>query len=190
MAEDFKLTAESRELLGSANSRRMRLQGRIPANLYGFKKDTVSLTVNAEDIDQLIAGGSKVVDVTFGGNTDKAIVQELQWDIFGTHVKHIDLKRVDPTDEVSVEVNTEVRGEAIGLRDGGILKEHTKRIRLKCASYRVPRSIPVRVGAMKVGDSLKVSDLKFPETVTVETAADAMVVEVFNPKTAVAAAEE
>lgn len=190
MAEDFKLAAESRELLGSANSRRMRLQGRIPANLYGFKKDTVSLTVNIEDIDQLIAGGSKVVDVTVGGNTDKAIVQELQWDVFATHVKHVDLKRVDPTDEISVEVNTEFRGEAIGLKDGGILKEHLKRVRLKCASYRVPRTIAVRVGAMKVGDTLKVSDLKFPETVTVETPADTLVVELINPKTAAAADEE
>ena len=190
MAEDFKLAAESRELLGSANSRRMRLQGQIPANLYGFDKETVSLTVKAEDIDQLIAGGSKVVDVTVGGATDKAIVQELQWDVFATHVKHVDLKRVDPADSVSVEVNTEIRGDAIGLKDGGILKEHIKRIRVKCASYRIPRSIPVRVGALKVGDSLKISDLKFPETVTVETAADTVVVEIFNPKTAAVATEE
>lgn len=190
MAEDFKLAAESRELLGSANSRRMRLQGRIPANLYGFKKDTVSLTVNADDIDQLIAGGSKVVDVTVGGSTDKAVVQELQWDVFATHVKHVDLKRVDPADEVSVEVNTEIKGDAIGLKDGGVLKEHLKRIRVRCASYRIPRSIPVRVGALKVGDSLKVSNLKFPETVTVETPADTTVVEIINPKAAVAAAEE
>ena len=190
MAEDFKLAAESRELLGSANSRRMRLEGRIPANLYGFKKDTVSLTVNADDIDQLIAGGSKVVDITVGGSTDKAIVKELQWDVFATHVKHVDLMRVDPADEVSVEVNTEIRGEAIGLKDGGLLKEHLKRIRVKCASYRVPRTIPVRVGAMKIGSELKVSDLKFPDTVTVETPADSLVVELINSKTTAVADEE
>lgn len=190
MAEDFQLAAETRELLGSANSRRLRGEGRIPANLYGFKKDTVSLTVTAEDVDSLIAGGSKVVDVTCDGTTDKAVVQELQWDIFGTHVKHVDLMRVDPDDSVSVEVNTEIRGEAIGLKDGGVLKEHLKRIRVKCASYRVPRTIPVRVGALKVGDSLKVKDLRFPETVTVESDAEAVVVEIIDPKKAAAAAAE
>lgn len=190
MAEDFNLVAESRELLGSANSRRLRLQGRIPTNLYGLKKDTVSLTVNADDVDQLIAGGSKVVDVTVDGTTDKAIVKELQWDVFGTHVKPMDLMRVDPADEVSVEVNTEIRGEAIGLKDGGVLKEQLKRIRVKCASYRIPRSIPVRVGALKVGDSLTVGSLKFPDTVTVETDGNSVVVEVIDPKKQVAATEE
>ncbi|MEO1980154.1 MAG: hypothetical protein ABGZ24_06535, partial [Fuerstiella sp.] len=76
MTEDFRLSAEKRELLGSANTRRLRRQGRVPANLYGFKKDSVNVSVLAEDIEKLVAGGSRVCDVAIDGVVEKAVVQE------------------------------------------------------------------------------------------------------------------
>ena len=117
MTEDFRLSAESRELLGSANTRRLRQQGRVPANLYGFKKDSLNLTVSADEVEKMVAKGSRVVDVDFNGSVDKAVIQELQWDVFSTHIKHVDLKRVDPDAIATVEVPLEVRGEPLGIKD-------------------------------------------------------------------------
>ncbi len=184
MAEDFRLSAEPRELLGTRNSRRMRQQGRVPANLYGFKKDSVNLTVSADDLEKLVAGGSRVVDVEIGGDVDKAVVQELQWDIYSTHVRHVDLKRVDPDAITTVDVPVAVRGEPVGLKDGGQLRQVLKYVTVTCPDFRVPKAIYARVAALGVGDSLKVSDLKAPETVKIDTDASQVVVEVFDPKKA------
>lgn len=182
MTEDFRLSAESRELLGSANTRRLRQQGRVPANLYGFKKDSLNLTVSADEVEKMVAKGSRVVDVDFNGSVDKAVIQELQWDVFSTHIKHVDLKRVDPDAIATVEVPLEVRGEPLGIKDGGQLKQSLKRVTVTCPEFRVPKSIGVRVGPLQVGDSLTVGDLQPPPTVKIDTDASLEVVSVFDPK--------
>lgn len=189
MTEDFRLSAESRTLLGSMNSKRLRKQFKVPANLYGFKKETVSITVSADQVEKMVANGSRVVDVEFDGNVEKAVVQELQWDIYSTHVKHVDLKRVDPDEVATVDVPLRLRGEALGLKDGGQIRQLLKRVSVTCPAFRVPNHIDVRVGALRIGDSVKVSDLRVPETVTLQTAADEVVVELYDPKKVAAGAE-
>lgn len=190
MAEDFRLSAEPRALLGSMNARRLRKQFKVPANLYGFKKETVSITVSADEVEKMVANGSRVVDVELGGNVEKAVVQELQWDIYSTHVKHVDLKRVDPDEVTTVDVPVELRGEPLGTKDGGQLRHVLKQVSVTCPAFRVPKHLDVRVGGLKIGDSVTVSDLAVPETVSVQTAGSEMVAELFDPKKSAAAEAE
>lgn len=188
MTEDFRLSAEPRELLGSANTRRLRSTGRVPANLYGFKKDSINITLAAEDVDRLVTGGSRVVDVEINGTVDKAVVQELQWDVFSTHVRHVDMKRVDVDAITTVEVPIEIRGVPLGLKDGGEMKQSLKRVTVTCQEFRVPKTVAARVGALQIGDSLKVSGLRPPEKVKIDTDPNTEVVRVFDPKKAAAEA--
>ena len=182
MAEDFRLSAETRTLMGSRSSRRLRKQFKVPANLYGFKKDTLSITVSADEVEKMVANGSRVVDVELNGDVEKAVVQELQWDIYSTHVKHVDLKRVDPDEVTTTDVPLQIRGEAIGLKDGGQVRQVLKWVSVTCPAFRVPKSIEVRVTALKIGDSIKVGDLTAPETVAIQTSADELVAELYDPK--------
>lgn len=182
MPEDFRLKAEPREALGSRNTQQLRKKGLVPANLYGFKKDGVNLTLAAEDVEKMVANGSRVVDVEVGGNVDKAVVQELQWDVFSTHVRHIDFKRVNPDAITTCEVEVVHRGEPIGLKDGGQLRQTLKRVTVTCPDFRVPKALIARVASLKIGDSVKVSDLETPETVKIDTDGDLVVIELFDPK--------
>lgn len=184
MPDDFRLKAETRELLGSRNTQRLRQKGLVPANLYGFKKDAVNLTVAAEDVEKLVAGGSRVVDVEVGGEVDKAVVQELQWDVFSTHVKHVDLKRVDPEATATVDVPVVLRGEPLGLKDGGQVRQLLKSVTVTCPEFRIPKGLVARVAPLRVGDSVTVDGLEVPETVKVDTDGSEIVVEVFDPKKA------
>lgn len=182
MAEDFRLPAEKREKLGTDKTSRLRKQGLVPGNLYGFRKEPVNLSVSAEDVEKLVAGGSRVVDVAVGGAVEKAVVQELQWDVFSTHVLHIDLKRVDPDSMTTVTVPLEIRGEPLGLKDGGLLRQLVGSVTVSCPDFRVPKTIPVRVGPLKIGDSVKVGELKAPDNVTITSDANLVVVELYDPK--------
>ncbi|MCA9047340.1 MAG: 50S ribosomal protein L25 [Planctomycetaceae bacterium] len=182
MAEDLRLPVEKRESMGSRNAVRLRKQGRIPGNLYGFGKGSVNISVSAEDVEHLVSKGSRVVDVTLDGTTEKAVVQELQWDVFSTHVQHIDLMRVDPTAMATVDVPLEIRGEPIGLKDGGELRQLQTAVTVSCPAFRVPRSIPVRVGPLKIGGSVSVKDLSAPDEVNITTPGDVVVVELIDPK--------
>ena len=158
--------------------------GRIPANIYGYGKDPVVLTVAEEDVKKVIAKGSRVVDVDVNGTVDKAVVQELQWDTFATQVQHVDLKRVDPTGMATVDVKIELHGEPTALKAGGLLKFPQKTVRVTCADFRVPKKIDVRIGSLGMGESITVADLPMPEGMKVETPADTVVVQVVNPRKA------
>ncbi|MCA9035428.1 MAG: 50S ribosomal protein L25 [Planctomycetaceae bacterium] len=182
MSEDLRLPVERRGKLGSAESRRLRIAGRTPANLYGMGKSPESVTVCSELVEKLVATRSSVVDVELDGQTEKAVVQELQWDVFSTHVHHLDLKRVDPDGVATLDVPIELRGEAVGLKDGGAIRQLSKTIRITCPDYRIPRSIVVRTGALRIGDSVKAGDVQLPEHATLAGDAGAVLVELYDPR--------
>lgn len=184
MTEDFRLSATPRELLGTANTRRLRNAGQVPGNLYGFRKESVNLTMSAEDVEKMVTNGSRVVDVEIGGTVEKAEIMELQWDVFSTHVKHVDMKRVDPENIVSTDVTLEIQGEPLGIKDGGIPRQLMKRVNVTGPDFRIPRRLPVRVGALQLGQSVTVADIAAPDSVKINDEASAVVFECFDPKAA------
>lgn len=182
MSEDLRVKVERRTVPGSTGARKLRAEGRVPGNLYGFGKTGESVSVCGELIEKLVATRSSVVDIELDGAVDKAVVQELQWDVFSTHVLHVDFRRVDPNGRTTVDVVLELRGEPVGLKDGGALRQNVKKVRVECPDYRIPKSIPVRIGALKIGDVIKASDLQLPEYATLDTPADSVLVELYDPR--------
>ncbi len=182
--EDYRLVAERRTSTGKKETKQLRSTGRVPANLYGFKKDGISLSLSADDVKKVVARGSKVVDVDVDGSVDKAVVQELQWDTFSTQVQHVDLLRVDPAGMTTTEVPLVFLGEPPALKTGGQLRYHLKRVTITCSDYRVPQHIEVRVASMQLGDSLTVADLQIPDGMKAETPAETTVVELFDTRKA------
>ena len=182
--EDYRLVAERRTATGKKATRLLRSQGRVPANLYGYSKDGLSLSVSADDLNKVVALGSKVVDVDIDGSVDKAVIQELQWDTFSTYIQHIDMLRVDPEGMATTEVPLAFVGEPPALKTGGRLQIQLKRVTVTCSDFRVPRQIEVRIGSMQMGDSLTVADLPIPEEMKVEDSADTVIAELHDTRVA------
>lgn len=185
MSDDLLLKAERRAKLGTVDTKRLRAAGRVPANIYGLGKPGASVSVCRETVEKLVSTRSSVVDVELDGQVDKAVVQELQWDVFSTSVQHVDLRRVDPSGRATVEVSLELRGEPVGLKDGGALRQLSKTVTIDCPDYRIPKSIVVRIGGLQIGDGVKASDLQVPEHAKLVTPAGTMLVELYDPRKAV-----
>lgn len=182
MSEDLLLKAERREKLGTVDAKRLRAAGRIPANIYGQGKPGESVSVCGETIEKLVATRSSVVDVELDGQVDKAVVQELQWDVFSTSVQHLDLRRVDPAGRTTLDVSLELRGEPVGLKDGGALRQLLKVVSIDCPDYRVPKAIVVRIGGLQIGDVVKAGDLQLSEHARLVTPAETVLVELYDPR--------
>jgi large subunit ribosomal protein L25 len=185
MSDDLLLKAERRSKLGSVDAKRLRAAGRVPVNIYGLGKPGDSASVCSETIEKLVATRSSVVDVELDGQLDKAVVQELQWDVFSTAVQHVDLRRVDPSGRATVDVSLELRGEPVGLKDGGALRQLSKNVTIDCPDYRIPKSIVVRIGGLKIGDLVKAGDLQLPEHARLVTSPETVLVELYDPRKAV-----
>jgi large subunit ribosomal protein L25 len=184
MSQDLRLPVERRTKNGTAETRRLRQSGRVPANIYGRGGAGESVSVCAEIVEQLVATRSSVVDVELDGKVEKTIVREVQWDTFGTYVQHLDLYRVDPDAKATVAVPLEFRGDPVGLKDGGAIRQIEKTLSITCPDFRIPKSIVVRIGAMKVGDVLKASDVSLPEHAVLAASPDLMLIELVDTRKA------
>ena len=190
MVEDLRLPATRREKTGTAETRRLRRAGQVPMVVYGLGRESESVSADQDVIEKLVATRSSVVDLELNGDVSKAVVQALQWDVYSTHVQHIDLRVVDPDGRTTADVPIELRGEPSAIKEGAVLRQCLKTVRVSCPDYRVPKFLPVKVGALNVGESVKVSDLSVPETATVETNGDEIVAELHHPKKAAADSTE
>lgn len=182
MSKEAKLVVKLREEKGSAQCRRLRWKGLVPGNLYGHNDPPTSVVIAAEALTPVLQSGARVVDVELDGKIDKAVVREIQWDVFGKAIQHFDLLRVDPNERVNVTVPLELRGTAPGVLLGGVLEQPMHSIVIDCLAYQIPDTIQVRIGSLELGKSIHVSDLVLPEGSHAHAAADAIVVHVVQAK--------
>jgi large subunit ribosomal protein L25 len=73
-------------------------------------------------------------------------------------------------------------GVSIGVQEGGILEFSAREVEVKCLPTSIPDKIEVDISAMKVGDTIHISDLKLPEGVVLMEDPEGVVMTVVAPK--------
>jgi large subunit ribosomal protein L25 len=159
------LEVESRELRGKRNNRRLRASGRIPAILYGHGKEPVSLAVPAEQFDAMVRQGSRMVALA-GAVNESAFIRECQWDTWGNHVVHVDFTRISAHEKVQVQVSIELRGEAPGVKAGGVVKQLIHELEMECEAGNIPEKLTVSVNELELNGSITVGQLELPSGAT------------------------
>jgi len=158
----LQLAVESRDTIGKRRNRRLRRSGKIPAVLYGHGLENVPLCVDAEALTSAIRHGSRLVGLT-GAVNESAFIRELQWDTWGTHIIHVDFTRISEHEIVEVRVNVELRGEAPGVREGGVVTQLIHEVELACPASAIPERIAVNINHLKLGESIALANLPLPE---------------------------
>lgn len=179
MSEALKV--EVRQTRGKRHARRMRSAGQVPAVLYGHGEQNLSLSASADQLQIVMRHGARVVDLE-GAVSEKAFICDLQWDVFGLEVLHLDLARVSADEKVEVELPVELRGEAPGAKEGGVVTQTLHHVRVECLVTSIPEKLSLRIHGLGLGQSLLVSDLELPAGATMITEADAQVVQCAEPK--------
>ena len=175
------LTVESRKNLGKRNSRRLRNSGKVPAVLYGHGETNLSLSAPADQVRAVIRHGARVVDLT-GAVSEKAFIRELQWDVYGLEVLHVDLTRVSADEKVEVELTIDLRGEAPGVRDGGVVNQLVHVVAAECLVSAIPDKLHMSINDLKLGDELTAARLDLPAGVALLVDPEMVIVQCVEPK--------
>jgi len=184
-----QLNVRLREETGTRRNRKLRASGFVPAILYGHGEKNVALSVAADEFDAVLRHGARLVNLT-GGVNESALIRELQWDTWGQHVVHIDFTRMSAQEKVEVAVPIELRGEAPGIREGGMVEQTLHEIRLECPAAQIPEMFVVNINELNLGDSIGVSQLELPKGATVLEEPDATIVHCIEPPTEAMPEEE
>ena len=176
------LNVQRRETRGKRANRRLRAAGAIPAVLYGHGEQTISLSVPADQLDAALRHGSRLVTLS-GAVSDQAFVRELQWDTWGTHILHVDFTGVSAHERVEVQVPLELRGEAPGVREGGVVEHLLHQVRLECEATQIPDKLEISINQLQLHGSITTGQLDLPGTAKILDATEAVVVQCVVPVT-------
>jgi large subunit ribosomal protein L25 len=182
--EKVSLEAEIREKTGKGSSGRLRRTGYIPAILYGGKEVPQSLIVNIKDMKKALsteAGENVIISLKVGDKTRTVIVKDLQTDPVKGDLLHVDLYQISLKERLKASVPIEVRGEAPGVKEGGILQHRLREIEVECLPTEIPEFIPVDVSGLSIGDSLHVKDLRVTGDLKILAAGEESVISVVPP---------
>jgi len=183
MAVATKISAKQRDKRGSQHCNRLRIEGIVPANVYGRGQAPARIAISADEARPLVMSGHKVVDLAIDGKTEKALLREVQWDTYGKHLLHLDFMRIDATQRIVVDVPIHLKGTAPGALTGGILEQPLHSLHIECLAIEVPDEIAVKIGTLQLDQAIHVRDLTdLPPSVVVKNPADAIVVHVVKPK--------
>jgi len=145
-------------------ARRVRMQGLIPAVVYGAGKESVPVTVDPKVITKILyseSGHNTIFDLAIeGAPASKGMIVDWQNEPIKGHLLHIDIKRIamDKTMEVSVPV--QLVGVPVGVKqNGGILSQVLHEVEIECLPGDIPGHIDVDVSGLEINGAIHISDL-------------------------------
>jgi large subunit ribosomal protein L25 len=174
------LNVQMRELRGKRNAKRLRQTGAVPAVLYGHGEQNLSLAIQSAEIAAVVRHGSRVVDLG-GALKEKALIKHLQWDVYGTEVLHVDFSRVSEHERVEVRVPLKLRGQAPGVKEGGVIELLVHEVEIDCEAVSIPDHLEINVNELHIDGSLTADKIKLPEGVKLLTDPETIVVHCTPP---------
>ena len=183
---EIVLSADTTRKTGTRPSRRLRREKRVPAVVYGLSQDAVSIDVAWVDLREALttdAGVNAVIHLEIGGEKQMSIVKDIQRHPVRRDVTHVDFLRIDPDQDVTVDVPLMMIGEAKAVTDAdGMVDQNLFSLTVNAAPDSIPNELEVDISALTIGDSLRVADILLPVGVTTEVDPEEMVAVAMIPR--------
>jgi large subunit ribosomal protein L25 len=181
--ERVELEAQSRVVRGK-QVKQLRAEQWIPSVVYGPDMPAKAIQIEERDLSKALrqAGSTTLIDLNIDdeGQPYVVLAREIQRDIITGRLQHVDFYQVRLTEKVKTTPRLEFVGESPALQSGrAVLIQGMTELEVECLPTDLISSITVDVSSLEnMGDSVTVSDLSIPSTVTVLADPDDVVVSV------------
>jgi len=185
--EALELKAELRQL-GKGHAKSLRLQGYVPAIMYGQGKEAQLLQIQARELEKVlaVAGTHQLVALQVASNKPvMTLARDIQRDVIKREYLHVDFYTVNMAEKVHAQVPLHLVGHAPAVDAGGVLTHGLDMVEVECLPSDLVAAIEVNVsGLVKFSDSISVADLQVPATITILSDPESMVAKVEAPRKA------
>jgi large subunit ribosomal protein L25 len=170
MSDQLTLPAEARDRAGKGASRALRRDGRVPAVVYGEKKEPLSIHVEEKQLYKMLLTGhfmNSVVMIDFEGKPQRTLPKAVDFHPVTSRPIHVDFLRIGEHTKVTVAVPVRFDNEEAspGLKRGGVLNVVQHELELVCDAASIPNEIHIPLDGLEIGDSIHISQVKLPEGV-------------------------
>jgi large subunit ribosomal protein L25 len=191
MKISFELDAEFRDDQGKGASRRLRRHGKVPAILYGGRRDARALLVDHTRLAKLMDNErfySTILALKVGDQSQAAVLKDVQRHPYKNQIMHIDFQRVLEDEKIRMQVPLHFKGaaESVGVKtQGGVLSHVRNDVEVTCLPKDLPEFVEVDVSALEINQVIKLSELTLPagvEIVDLQAGRDAPVASIHMPR--------
>tara|TARA_R110001592_G_scaffold205863_2_gene456469 strand:+ start:10256 stop:10885 length:630 start_codon:yes stop_codon:yes gene_type:complete len=187
--KSIALQGNKRADRGTTDAKALRNAEKIPAVLYGGKENT-HFTVNEIQFGKIINSPNVYfIDLDIDGTKHRAIVKDVQFHPVTDRVLHIDFLEVMEGKVVTVNMPIKLTGNSRGVLNGGKLRVVTRRLKVNGLAEALPEFITIDITNVRIGQSIKVGDIKVDGLSLLDTA-NAVVVAVKRSRVSAADEEE
>jgi large subunit ribosomal protein L25 len=170
MSEQLTLPAKARDRAGKGASRELRRDGRVPAVVYGEKKDPLSIHVEEKLLTKMLHTGhfmNSVVMIDFEGKPHRTLPKAVDFHPVSSRPIHVDFLRIGEHTKVTVAIPVRFDNEegSPGLKRGGVLNVVQHELEIVCDAASIPNEIHIPLDGLEIGDSIHISSVKLPNGV-------------------------
>jgi large subunit ribosomal protein L25 len=165
------LEANTRNTKSKGDIRTLRLNGNVPAIIYGGTEQNEKVSVSKKTLKSLLDKEgflSSIITLNINGKNQNVLPREISYNVLSDEPTHIDFLRVVSGIKIRIEVPVKFinHEKSPGLKRGGVLNIVRRRIELKCPSEKIPEAIIIDLDGIEIGESFKISSIKLEEGVT------------------------
>ena len=164
------LEAQIRTDITKGELNALRLNGNVPAIVYGGKEENVKISISKKLLKILIEKEnflSNIVTLNVNGTPQNVLPREITYDVLTDEPIQVDFLRVVPGVKIRIEVpvNFINHDKSPGLKRGGVLNIVRRKVELRCPSEKIPGNITLDLDGIDIGESFKISSVKLEQDV-------------------------
>jgi large subunit ribosomal protein L25 len=177
--EKTVIQAEKRAVVGK-QVRALRREGKLPAVIYGFGIDPLSIILDAHSASRILAkaSSSTLVTIELAGKEYPTLVREKQHDFIRNELIHVDFLAVSMTEKITASVGIVLEGTAPVVKDfDATIVNNLTELEVECLPTDLPERFTVDIsGLAEVGDAVYVKDVPAPDKVDILTDPEELIV--------------
>ena len=183
------LDVEERKEAGKGDIRKLKKSGFVPGIVYGDNNKSLPVKLDKKRLVHFLhsIGEENVLTnlkiKSDGGVVDQlVIIKDIQYDPVTDELIHLDFQRVSLKKKIISEVRILLKGEAEGVKAGGILDQALRIVEVECLPENMPQNIEIDISGLKIHDSIHVKDLPLPPEVEMVTDGERGVLSILPPR--------
>jgi large subunit ribosomal protein L25 len=160
--KSVSISGSPRANVGKKDAKASRRSGLIPCVIYGGKEQ-IHFVADEKEFKKLVYTPEVFkAEIKVGDNQYSAIMQEIQLHPISDKILHIDFRELVPGKYVTIELPVKLTGTSPGVRDGGLLKQNFRKLKVSAQPENFLENITVDISGLKVGQGIKIADLDYP----------------------------
>ena len=168
----YKLDISEREETRSKGAKAIRRNGFVPAVLYYSGEPNVNIAIDKSVLFHAMQSGQRIFEIDQDGDSQYTMIKEIQYHPVTDEIIHVDLMRVRRSEKMTIAVPLVLIGEAIGVKEGGVLSQSLTQIEISCFPTDVPENIELDIEDLDLNAAKSVADIKL-ENEDIEIVSDA-----------------